>query len=35
MAGNFQHNKRVRVDDNQGDGSDMPKQEAHHGLPIA
>ncbi|GLI79496.1 hypothetical protein PoHVEF18_007833 [Penicillium ochrochloron] len=35
MAGNFQHNKRVRVDDNQGDGSDMPKQESHHGLPIA
>ncbi|KAF3401941.1 putative transcription factor kapC [Penicillium rolfsii] len=36
MAGNFQHNKRMRVDETQGDGSDsLPKQEAHHGLPMA
>ncbi|KAJ5691817.1 transcription factor kapC [Penicillium macrosclerotiorum] len=34
MGGNFQPNKRR--DDNQGDGSDgLPKQEGHHGLPMA
>lgn len=35
MAGSYQHNKRVR-DENQPDGSEgISKQEAHHGLPIA
>ncbi|KAJ5152617.1 uncharacterized protein N7482_009095 [Penicillium canariense] len=36
MGGNFQPNKRVRGDENQGDSSDgIPKQETHHGLPMA
>lgn len=33
MANNFQPNKRGRSDDNQDDGSDVTKQEAH-GLPM-
>lgn len=37
MGANFQqHGKRGRGDENQPDGSDaLPKQEAHHGLPMA
>lgn len=39
VGNNFQQNKRVRPDENPGDGSDVTKQEsasAHaHGLPLA
>lgn len=34
MGNNFQANKRGRSDENQGDGSDVTKQEPH-GLPMA
>lgn len=34
MGNSFQPNKRVRGDENQGDGPDVTKQESH-GLPMA
>lgn len=35
MGNNFQPNKRVRGDENQGDGSDVVAKQEGHGLPMA